>query len=154
MGKLGFSQTDLFGKFARAHLRPLYRKFFARHYQENLFEADGAILTWWIAVLTSSTPRIRRSLVRCPDTDADLLSVRFASAAISSLDMGPRAPLLVAALKPSCWPDRFSEKNHTIWMEMLAPLAFPRADAHLVRWGDKSLYRQRRISQYPHPTGM
>ena len=44
VGRLTFSQTSLFGKFARAHLRPLYRKLYRRVYNSALSAEERGLV--------------------------------------------------------------------------------------------------------------
>ena len=51
LGRLVFAQTAVFGKFARAMLKPLYIKFYAPRYNSRLTPAIIRNLTWWISAL-------------------------------------------------------------------------------------------------------
>ena len=67
IGKLGFSQTCLFGKFARCHLRALYPKLHRKWYIPMLSAYETSAIRWWIATLRNVSPR----LVLPPTTRAD-----------------------------------------------------------------------------------
>ena len=60
IGKLCFSQTCLFGKFARTHLRCLYKKLHMRRYSAALTKLERMTLHWWADVIISLRPRIPR----------------------------------------------------------------------------------------------
>ena len=61
--KLGFSQTNLFGKFAHTKLRPLYQKLYARNFSPKLTQDEIRTFKWWARVLTSLQPRIPRGSI-------------------------------------------------------------------------------------------
>lgn len=62
IGRLSFSQTMLFGKFARTQLRPLYQKQHRRIYNAALSTAERAVLLWWHDIIIAFSPRICRPL--------------------------------------------------------------------------------------------
>ena len=64
IGRMSFSQTMLFGEFARTQLRPLYQKQYREVYNATLSADDRAILTWWHGAIISSSPRVCRPLSR------------------------------------------------------------------------------------------
>ena len=144
IGKLGFSQTNLFGKFARTQLRPLYQKFYAKQYQAQLSPLEKSTLNWWHAILLSLRPRLPRPFSRRPDlvvyTDAALLSRRIAAIIVKNSSSGPTVPLLLVANTPSYWMNKFNKKNPIIGMEMLSPLAF--------LWNTPELCQDKRINLY------
>ena len=57
IGKLSFSQTQLFAKFARAQLRPLYRKLYRKVYNAKLADLESFTLRWWESTIRSLQPR-------------------------------------------------------------------------------------------------
>ena len=57
LGRLGFPQTSLFGKFARTQLRPLYQKFYRRVYNTRLAQLERSNLECWLRVIADFTPR-------------------------------------------------------------------------------------------------
>ena len=144
IGKLGFSQTNLFGKFARAQLRLLYKKFYARSYRSKLSPEELKNLSWWAAVLSSLHPRIPRPSNCRPDlvvyTDAALLSRLLAAVVLSPTPSSFSASLLLVSSTPQAWMKKFNRKNPIIGMELLAPLA--------LLWGFPKLLRGKRINLY------
>ena len=57
---MSFSQTLLFGKFARTQLRPLYQILHRRVYNARLSAAESAVFSWWERAIRSLTPRVCR----------------------------------------------------------------------------------------------
>ena len=55
--RLSFSQTLLFGEFARTQLRPLYQKLRRGVYNARLSVAETAVCGWWERVARSFSPR-------------------------------------------------------------------------------------------------
>ena len=144
IGKLGFSQTNLFGKFARTQLRPLYKKFYSRNFSPKLSLSECANLRWWADVLSSLQPRVPRPTNCLPDvviyTDAALLSRRIAALVLSSQKSCLSADLLAVSTTPRFWFKRFHKRNPIIGMEMLAPLA--------LLWAAQSFLRGLRVNLY------
>lgn len=132
--KLSFSQTNLFGKFARAQIRPLYKKLYARNFSPNLSDAESLTLRRWVAVLTSLQPRIPRQCGRRPGmviySDAALITRKIAALALVPSDRG----------RPLSFFRRFHRRSPIIGMEMLAPLAF--------LWTSQRLLRKKRVNLY------
>ena len=58
IAKLGSTQTNLFSKFARDQLRPLYRKLYAARYAPRFISAELSTLHWRSDILASLHPRI------------------------------------------------------------------------------------------------
>ena len=58
IGRLGFAQTAVFGRFARAMLKPLYAKLYAPRYSAALTPALTRNLRWRGATLMNILPRI------------------------------------------------------------------------------------------------
>ena len=56
LGRLAFSQTSVFGKFARTQLRPLYQKFYRRVFNARLTPLEAVNLSWWLGVIADFTP--------------------------------------------------------------------------------------------------
>ena len=67
IGKLSFSQTMMFGGFARSMMKPLYRKLYAHHYSTSLSECDRRVLIWWMTTLRTLDPEIIRDFGSHPD---------------------------------------------------------------------------------------
>ena len=53
IGDLGFPQTNLFGKFPRTQIRPLYRKLRTRRYVPTLSSAELRLFVWRSSILRS-----------------------------------------------------------------------------------------------------
>ena len=144
IGKLGFSQTNLLGKFARTQLRPLCKKFYSRNFAPELSFAELRTFHWWADVLSSLHPRIPRPTNRYPDlevyTDAALLALRIAALVLSSRHPGAVADLLVVSSTASARFKIFHKRNPIIGMEMLEPLA--------LLWTAQSFIRHKRINLY------
>ena len=144
IGKLGFSQTNLFGEFARTQLRPLYKKFCPRNFSPSLSFSELKTSQWRAAVLSSLRPGIPRPPNRRPDmivyNDASLLTRRIAALTVSTHNGEVTADLLIASATPSAWMSRFHRRNPIVGMEMLAPLAF--------LWMRRSFIRNKRINLY------
>ena len=144
IGKLGFPQTNLFGKFARTQLRPLYRKFYSRSYSPILSSSELRAFRWWAAILSSLHPQIPRPVNRKPDlviyTDAAFLTRKLAALALSTYEGLTSAPLLAVSSTPTAWLKRFNRKNPIVGMELLAPLA--------MIWSCPSFLRHSRINLY------
>ena len=83
IGRLGFAQTAVFGRFARAMLNPLYTKLYANRYTTSLSQALIRNLRWLGATLMNITPRIIAFNRSKPDW------VLYADAAF---DQGHRVP--------------------------------------------------------------
>ena len=58
VGRLSFSQTALFGKFARTQLRPLCSKLQRRVYNDRLSALERDTLLWLHGVIAEFTPRL------------------------------------------------------------------------------------------------
>ena len=128
IGKLCFSQTCLFGKFARTQLRCLYRKLYAPKYKAALSKHENLTLSWWIDVLLNLTPRIPRASCKPPDfvlyTDAATSSRSIAAILFQGGSNPPIVQKLATSRVPKFWTSRFNAKNEIFGMELLAPLAF------------------------------
>ena len=58
IGRLSFSHTEIFGKFARTQLRPLYTKLYRRVYNSRLPKLERDTLRRWKEVIAEFTPRL------------------------------------------------------------------------------------------------
>ena len=67
IGKLSFSQTAMFGKFARPQMRALYRKLYRKSYAPSLESREVAALKWRMAILKELNPRVLRAVSKFPD---------------------------------------------------------------------------------------
>ena len=128
IGKLCFSQTCLFGKFARTQLRCLYRKLHTPRYQPRITKFERMTLYWWVDVIASLQPRIPRSPGRAPNfviyTDAATSSGKIASLLFKGEQLPPKVLIQAASRAPRFWTRHFRPKNLIFGLEMLAPLAF------------------------------
>ena len=128
IGKLCFSQTCLFGKFARTQLRCLYKKLHAPRYIAKLAKHEILTLNWWIDVLISLKPRIPRGPNTKPDfvlyTDAASSTNRIAALLFKGNSSPPTVLELTMSIVPSFWLKQFNPKNVIFGLEMLAALAF------------------------------
>ena len=144
IGKLGFSQTNLFGEFARTQLKPLYRKLYAARFIPQLSIIESRILHWWSRILLSLNPRIPRGISRIPDfiiyTGAATLSNKMAALAFSRKGDAPVISQLLVSNVPRFWKNHFHRKNIILGSEMLAPIAFLRSDPRLFRHKRANLY--------------
>ena len=125
ISNFGFSQTNLFGKYARTQLRPLYRKFCARNFRSKLSNYELHTFSGRSEVLRSLKPRVPRPSNRKPDfiiyTDAALLARKIAALAISTPNGRAVIELLAEAFAPKAWMRRLHERNPIICMEMISP---------------------------------
>ena len=60
IGKLGFSQTCLFGKFSRTQMRYFYKKLHRRRYVSSFSARGLSPMQWWETILSELHPRIPR----------------------------------------------------------------------------------------------
>ena len=67
IGRLSLAQAAVFGRFARAMLKPLYTKLYSRRYFPTLSPALERKLRRWAATLLSLTPRLATQTRTCPD---------------------------------------------------------------------------------------
>ena len=58
IGRLGFAQSSVFGRFARAMMKPLYTKLYAQRYSATLDPTLIRTLAWWVATLRNILPRV------------------------------------------------------------------------------------------------
>ena len=127
IGEMGFPQTNLFGKSARAQLHPLYRKFYARRYIAALSPAGRQLFSWRSKIIRELWPRFPKIFVRIPDfgiyTDAASLPDRIAGILMTRPNAEPASDLLCEGTVPRFWRLKFSRQNPIIGMEMLARLA-------------------------------
>ena len=67
IGKLSFAQSTVFGKCARAFIRPLYAWLYSMHFSPLILPNIAVILQWWIRLLKSFRPRIVSCRPRYPE---------------------------------------------------------------------------------------
>ena len=144
IGKLCFSRTFLFGKFARTQLRCLYRKLYSPRYEDTIAPHEHLTLRWWVGVLTNLSHRIPRKLSHPPDfvlyTDAASSTNRIAALLFQGPTKPPRILKLAVSHVPTFWLKRFNRKNVIFGLEMLAPLAFLWANRHKLAGSSINLY--------------
>ena len=145
IGRLSFSQTCLFGKFARTQMRCLYKKLHRRVYVAKFTPRELLSLRWWEAVLTELRPRVPRGIQRSPFwvlfTDAAtktnlMAAILFRGGACSS----PRIQFSMVGSVPSAWLKRFHSRNKIYGSELLAVVAFVWAHAKLLAGKSVNLY--------------
>ena len=51
VGEVGFSRPNIFGKFALAHLRPIYKKLYAGKYYAMQLSRESRVLLFWRSIL-------------------------------------------------------------------------------------------------------
>ena len=142
IGKLSFSQTCLFGKFARTQLRPLYKKLHGRFYSTELSSREHSAIRWWLATIKELRPRIAQGLNSHPDlilfTDAATSNPLIAGVLFKP--RSTRAIQLTTGRAPSAWLRRFNVKNKIFGPELLAPLAFIWSHQDLMRGKACTIY--------------
>ena len=157
VGKLGFSQTCLFGEFARIQLRPLYRKLYDRSFSPHLTSDELSNLAWRADVLSELNPRIPRGCQRTPDwvlfTDAATSTNIFAAVLFRG---GARrnSPVfrLTSGKVPACWLSRFHRREKIYGPDLLPPLAFiwMYGGGASRKFESKPLPRQRQLYSFPN----
>ena len=145
IGKLGFSQSAMFGKFARSQMRVLYKKQHRKIYCAILSEQEKAVLNWWCAVLTELKPRVARQIVHTPDfviySDAASTHVRIAAILFKGGSTGPPIiELLVKGRTPLFWIRMFHSTNLIYGLELLALLAFIYMNRFVLRNKSVNIY--------------
>ena len=129
IGKLGCSQTCLFGKFARCQVRALYRKLRRKWYIPTLSAFEISIDRWWIATIHNVStvlvfpPTSRADWVVY--TDASSISEIIAVVAFEGTPTGYRSVSeAFSARAPSVWKRQFRYTRIIYGFELLAPVAF------------------------------
>ena len=144
IGNPGFSQTNLFGKFARTQLRPLYAKFYSMGFSPSLPNSEIRAFHWRPTRLRSLQPRIPRPANRRRDlvvyTDAALLTRRIEDPSISARGHVIRADLLAVSTTPKAWFPRFNRRIPIVGVEMLGPMDFLRDASRFLRSKRINLY--------------
>ena len=129
IGKLSFSQTCLFGEFARTQIRCLYPKLHARRYEATSIKYEEPAQQWWVEVPPQHRPRATRSLSDTPDfilhTDASTPNCRIASLLFREKVSPPRVQLLDVSTVPKFWTMRLHTKNMMFGIEMVDPMDIP-----------------------------
>ena len=135
IGKHGFSQTNLFGKFARTKLRPLYKKLHATKFSPKIASFEGQVLRWCAKILLSLNPRAPRGVCRQPDfvvyTDAATLSNKMAATALQKREWALSALNLLTPNVPRFWENHFRRENIILGSEMRTFVAFLNSEQKL-----------------------
>ena len=129
IGKLGFSQTCLFGKFDRCQLRALYLKLHQKWFVSTITERETLVSRWWISALRNVSPRIASSPALQADlivyTDAATSSRLMASVTFEGRKLGFKsATESFAPDAPPLRTKQFLATDEISGMELLAPVAF------------------------------
>ena len=100
IGRLSFAQTSVFGRFARAMLKPLYAKLFSPRFFPQLSLPLLRNLQWWAATLLAMTPRVATLNRASPDwviyTDA-AFEEGPGGAHIAAIFFSTKGPFLIQA---------------------------------------------------------
>ena len=121
IGKLGFSQTCLFGKFARCQLRAPYLKLHQRWFVATIAERETLVFRWWVSVLRNVSPRIASSPALQADliiyTDAAASSHLMASVTFEGHKLGFKAVAeAFTSVAPPLWLKQFLATNEiSVW---------------------------------------
>ena len=128
IGRLFFSQTLIFGKFARTQLRPLYQKLRRWVYNARLTSSELAVFQWWGKVVRSFSPRvcIPRSqycdwvvYTGAATSPPRLCALRFAGAMRET-----RQVQQLSSSAPTIWQYLFRKTCLIFGLELLALVAF------------------------------
>ena len=128
IGRLLFSQTAVFGKFARTQLRPLYLKLHRRVYCAKLSAQEKLLFSWWKQIVEEFRPRIAIPRPIRPHwilyTDA-ATSTRLLCAVLFHGDSStPRIKVCCDSAAPIPWVHLFRHTALIYGLELLALVAF------------------------------
>ena len=128
IGRLLFSQSAVFGKFARTQLRPLYLKLHRRVYCAKLSAQERLLFSWWKQVIEEFTPRISVPRPLRPHwilyTDA-ATSTRLLCAVLFHGDSStPHIKACCTSAAPIPWEYLFRHTTLIYGLELLALVAF------------------------------
>ena len=98
IGRLAFAQTAVFGRFARAMLKPLYAKLYAPRFVPTLSQALIRNLSWWATTLKLIHPRVVKFSRSKPDW------VIYTDAAFEEGALGARLAAIFFEISPSPCP--------------------------------------------------
>ena len=129
IGKLGFSESRIIGKFARCQLRAMYLKLHRNWPKPTVAEWEVLIPRWWISALQTVSPRIASSPAAQADftfyTDAATSSRLMAAVAIEGDQLGFEAAAEASTSSvPPLWIRQFLATNEIFGMGLLPPVAF------------------------------
>ena len=124
IGKLLFSQTAVFGKFARTQLRPLYVKLNRRVYNARLSAYERSVFTWWRDVLADFSPRLATPRPKRPHwliyTDAATNPPRLCALIFPGSKSTPDLQFLFSSSAAVSWTYLFRWTNLIFGLELLA----------------------------------
>ena len=157
IGKLGFPQSDVFGKFARVRMRHLYKKLYTERYRPTLPPRESSALFWRCAIFCSLLPRISRA-PNCRAglitySDASTLSNRIAALRIRPGSESPVIYQLCVTMTHRFWSSKFHRADAILGMGMLAHLALLWSDPAIVRGIRVILYLDHETSGSAHIRG-
>ena len=126
IGRLSFSQTAIFGKFARTQLRPMRQKFRRRFFSATLSPYERSVSRWRKEVVSEFTPRIAAPRARRPRwiiytgaaTNHPMLCALLFRGGRSSPDLHTAC----AARAPAIWPYFFRHAALIYGLELLDPV--------------------------------
>ena len=128
IGKLSFSQTQLFAKFARTQLRPLYQKLHRKVYNARLTDLELHTLRWWEVTIRSLTPRrvctLPKSVKWILYTDAATNPPRICALLFEGTTSTTQLWGEWASDVPIAWCNIFHRTNLILGLELLALVAF------------------------------
>ena len=135
--RLLFSQTCVFGKFARTQLRPLHQKFHQRVYNAQLSRHERCAFEWWRAAIADFTPRIAVPILPIADwviyTDAATEPPIICALLFNGKSRTPQLLKECAARVPVTWPYLFRRTALIYGLELLALVAFYEDHAPSIR---------------------
>ena len=144
IGRLSFSQTSVFGKFARAQMLPFYTKLYRRKYIPQLSPLERFTFRWRIRVLKELKPRIPRGGLRPTDfvvyTDAAARNLKLRSIILHGDQTDLTIQLLTTGSVPSYWREAIQRTNLIYGLEPLTPLVLLANNIHLFRNSTVNLY--------------
>ena len=128
MGRLSFSQTAIFGKFARTQLRPLYAKLHRRVYNAGLSAIERDALRWWQSVIAEFTPRLAIPRPARADwliyTDAATHPPTLCALLFKGSSFSPVLDLCASQRTAVTWDYLFRNTALIYGLEMLALVSF------------------------------
>ena len=149
IGRLSFAQTSVFGRFARAMLKPLYAKLFSPRYHPQLSLPLLRNLQWWASSLLTLTPRVATLNRSSPDwviyTDAAFMEGQ-GGAHIAAIFMNTAGPFnlqaqLVLTGQPTPSEIAFFQNTSTIFgLELTAAFLAIFTERHRLRGKAVTLY--------------
>ena len=128
LGRLGFSQTSLFGKFDRAQIRPLYQKFYRRAYNARLTRLERTNLSWRQQIIAYCAPRLARTRPARADwliyTDAATDHAKLCALLFRGDFSRPSIDTLATARVDNPWIYLFRRNSLIFGLDLLALVAF------------------------------